>query len=113
VRAAVRRTGEARPIRLRVGNLTLDTATRAARRGDQTIELTAREYRLLEYLMRMPGRVCARTLLLEHVWGYGSDPGSNLVDVYMAKLRKKIEAGSQPTLLHSLRGVGYMIKETP
>jgi len=113
VRALVRRTGEARPTYLRVGNLTLDTATRTARRGARTIELTAREYRLLEYLMRMPGRVCTRSLLLEHVWDYGFDPGSNLVDVYVRKLRKKIEAEAQPALLHSLRGVGYLIKEIP
>ncbi len=113
VRALVRRGGESRSTPLRVGDLTLDTATRTARRGDRTIELTAREYRLLEYLMRMPGRVCTRSLLLEHVWDYSFDPGSNLVDVYMRKLRRKIEVESQPALLHSLRGVGYLIKEIP
>ena len=105
-----RRVGEARPVVLRVADLTLDTTTRAARRGASTFELTTREYRLLEYLMRSAGRICGRMTILEKVWDYDFDPGTNLVDVYVKRLREKIDDGFEPKLLHTVRGMGYVLK---
>jgi len=110
VRALVRRGGDVKSPTLRVGDLTLDTITRRAERGGRKIELTTREYRLLEFLMRSAGRVCSRMMILEKVWDYHFDPGSNLVDVYVGKLREKIDAGSDVKLLHSVRGEGYVMK---
>jgi DNA-binding response OmpR family regulator len=113
VRALTRRGGENRPVVLRVADLTLDTVTRRARRGGAEIELTAREYRLLEFLMRSAGRLCGRMMILEKVWDYDFDPGTNLVDVYVRRLREKIDANFEPRLLHTVRGSGYVLKETP
>ena len=113
VRALGRRAGEAKPVVLRVANLTLDTITHQARRGDTLIELAAREYRLLEFLMRSSGRVCGRMAILEKVWDYHFDPGTNLVDVYIMRLREKIDADFEPKLLHTARGAGYLLKEVP
>lgn len=113
VRALARRGGDVKTPVLRVGDLTLDTITRMADRGGRKIELTTREYRLLEFLMRSAGRVCSRMIILEKVWDYHFDPGSNIVDVYLRKLREKIETGSDVKLLHSVRGEGYVMKETP
>jgi len=111
VRALTRRGGENKSPLLRVADLTLDTLTRKAQRGDREIELTTREYRLLEFLMRSPGRLCGRMMILEKVWDYDFDPGSNLVDVYLMRLREKIDAGFDRKLLHTVRGAGYMLKE--
>jgi DNA-binding response OmpR family regulator len=111
VRALGRRGGETKSPVLRVGDLTLDTVTREARRGGVTIELTTREYRLLEFLMRSAGRICGRMAILEKVWDYDFDPGSNLVDVNVMRLREKIDADFEPKLLHTVRGIGYMMKE--
>ncbi|HVV00892.1 MAG TPA: response regulator transcription factor [Verrucomicrobiae bacterium] len=111
VRALGRRAGESRATVLQVGNLTLDTVSHAAQRGGRNIELTAREYRLLEYLMRSAGRICGRMAILEKVWDYNFDPGSNLVDVNVMRLREKIDAEFEPKLLQTARGLGYMIKE--
>ena len=111
VRALGRRGGESKSPVLRIGSLTLDTVTREARRGGVTIELTTREYRLLEYLMRSAGRICGRMAILEKVWDYDFDPGSNLVDVNVMRLREKIDAGFEPKLLHTVRGIGYVMKE--
>ena len=113
VRALVRRGSGVKPPVLRVGDLTLDTISRVAERGGRKIELTTREYRLLEYLMRSAGRVCSRMMILEKVWDYSFDPGSNLVDVYVGKLREKIDAGREVKLLHSVRGECYVMKESP
>jgi DNA-binding response OmpR family regulator len=113
VRALARRGNDMTSSVLRVSDLTLDTVTRVAQRAGVKIELTTREYRCLEYLMRSAGRVCSRMMILEKVWDYSFDPGSNLVDVYVSKLREKIDAGSQLRLLHSVRGEGYVIKEAP
>ena len=113
MRALTRRGGENKSTTLRVADLTLDTLTHKAQRGGATIELTAREYRLLEFLMRAAGRLCARMMILEKVWDYGFDPGTNLVDVYIRRLREKIDANFQPKLLHTVRGSGYVLKETP
>ena len=113
VRALGRRANDTKAVVLRVADLTLDTVTRQARRGGATIELAAREYRLLEFLMRSTGRVCGRMAILEKVWDYDFDPGTNLVDVYIKRLREKVDAGFEPKLLHTVRGVGYVLKESP
>jgi len=111
VRALTRRSGENKSTVLRVADLTLDTVTHRAQRGDANIELTAREYRLLEFLMRSAGRLCGRMMILEKVWDYDFDPGTNLVDVYLKRLREKVDANYEVKLLHTVRGVGYMMKE--
>jgi DNA-binding response OmpR family regulator len=111
VRALCRRGGETKSVVLRVGDLTLDTVLHQARRGDAVIDLAAREFRLLEYLMRCKGRVCDRMAIVESVWDYDFDPGSNLVDVYIMRLREKIDASFEHKLLHTVRGVGYVLKE--
>ena len=111
VRSLGRRGGEPKSVVLRVADLSLDTITRVAQRGGNTFELTTREYRLLEYLMRSAGRVCGRMAILEKVWDYNFDPGTNLVDVYVKRLREKIDEGFEPKLLHTVRGAGYVLKE--
>lgn len=111
VRALARRQSSSKSLRLKVADLTLDTLTRQAQRGAKVIELTAREYRLLECLMRVPGRLCGRMTLLESVWDYDFDPGTNLVEVYIKRLREKIDADFEPKLLHTVRGVGYVMRE--
>ena len=83
---------------------------KAARRGDDAIPLTDREYRLLEFLMRSQGRICGRMSILEKVWDFDFDPGTNLVDVYVRRLREKIDADREPRLLHTVRGVGYTLR---
>ncbi len=113
VRAMGRRAGEGRASVLQLADLALDTVTRVARRGGTTIELTAREYRLLEFLMRSAGRICGRMTILEKVWDYDFDPGTNLVDVYVRRLREKIDSSFEPRLLHTVRGVGYVMREAP
>lgn len=111
VRALLRRGSETRDVTLRVADLSLDTTTRIAKRGQRRIDLTNREFRLLEYLMRSAGRICGRMMIIERVWEYNFDPGTNVVDVYIRKLREKIEEPGEAKLLHSVRGAGYMIKE--
>jgi DNA-binding response OmpR family regulator len=113
VRALGRRGSETKSPVLRVADLTLDTVTREARRGGAAIELTTREYRLLEFLMRSAGRICGRMAILEKVWDYDFDPGSNLVDVNVMRLREKIDADFEPKLLHTVRGIGYVMKASP
>ena len=113
VRALTRRSAENKSTVLRVADLTLDTVTHRAQRGGGDIELTAREYRLLEFLMRSPGRLCGRMMILEKVWDYDFDPGTNLVDVYVRRLREKIDTNFEPKLLHTVRGAGYVLKEQP
>jgi DNA-binding response OmpR family regulator len=111
VHALTRRGGESDSALLRLADLTLDTVKRSAQRGTRKIELTNREFRLLEYLMASAGRVCSRMMILEKVWEYQFDPGSNIVDVYVRKLREKIDGPGEPPLLLSVRGVGYTIRE--
>jgi DNA-binding response OmpR family regulator len=113
VRALTRRSSENKSTGLRVADLMLDTLTHKAQRGGATIELTVREYRLLEFLMRSAGRLCGRMMILEKVWDYSFDPGSNLVDVYIRRLREKIDDGFEAKLLHTVRGSGYVLKEAP
>lgn len=110
VRALTRRGADSKSTVLRVADLTLDTLKHQAHRGASTIELTIREYRLLEFLMRSADRLCGRMMILEKVWDYGFDPGTNLVDVYIRRLREKIDAGFEPKLLHTVRGAGYVLK---
>ena len=113
VRALTRRSGENKSPVLRVADLTLNTVTHRAQRAGTDIELTAREYRLLEFLMCSAGRLCGRMMILEKVWDYDFDPGTNLVDVYIKRLRQKIDANFEPKLLHTVRGAGYVLKERP
>ncbi len=113
VRALGRRGGEVKSTLLRLANLTLDTVSHRAERGGKTFELTAREFRLLEFLMRTPGRICGRMSIIEKVWDYDFDPGTNLVDVYVKRLREKIDDDFEPKLLHTVRGIGYVLKEAP
>jgi DNA-binding response OmpR family regulator len=111
VRALGRRSGEVKPVLLQVADLTLNTVTRQARRGEEIIDLSTREYRLLEHFMRSPGRVSSRMELLEAVWDYSFDPGTNVVDVYVGRLREKIDEGHKMKLLQTVRGMGYVLKE--
>src|SRR5664280_934426 len=111
IRALGRRGGESKPLILRMADLSLDTVTHEARRSGVLIELTSREYRLLEFLMRSAGRICGRMAILEKVWDYDFDPGSNLVDVNIMRVREKIDEGFESKLLHTVRGIGYVMKE--
>ena len=96
---------------LQVGDLAIDQATREVRRGDELIELTPKEYTVLEYLARHAGRVMSRTLITEYAWGYHFDPGTNIVDVVINHLRKKVDARHARKLITTVRGVGYVLKE--
>ena len=111
VRALVRRGGDNKSIVLRLADLALDTISHEIKRGNAKIELTVREYRLLEFLLRNTGRICGRMSIIEKVWDYDFDPGTNLVDVYVKRLREKIDDGFEPKLLHTVRGIGYVLKE--
>lgn len=95
---------------MQVADLTLDVDTREVRRGDTLIELTPKEYTVLEYLMRHHGRVMSRTLITEYAWGYHFDPGTNIVDVVINHLRKKIDADHEKKLISTVRGVGYVVR---
>jgi two-component system copper resistance phosphate regulon response regulator CusR len=96
---------------LRVGDLEIDQATHEVRRGGVPIEVTPKEYTVLEYLARHAGRVMSRTLITEYAWGYHFDPGTNIVDVVINHLRKKVDAGHARKLITTVRGVGYVLKE--
>lgn len=109
VRALVRRvTGETISL-YKVRDLKMDLAKREVTRGSRRIVLTEREFRLLEHLMRAPGTVVTRTQIIEHVWEYRFDPGTNLVDVYIQRLRRKIDDGEDSRLIQTVRGVGYSV----
>jgi DNA-binding response OmpR family regulator len=110
VHAVTRRAAGNSQSLLQVGDLTMNLLTREVRRGDARIELTPREFTLLEHLMRSPGRVLTRVQICEQVWDYHFAPGTNLVDVYVQRLRKKVDGASQPKLLETIRGVGYRIQ---
>jgi DNA-binding response OmpR family regulator len=110
VRALLRRGGPRSQPVLAVADLALDPAAHAVTRGGRSIDLTAREYSLLEYFLRNAGRVLTRVMIAEHVWGLSFDCESNIIDVYVGYLRRKIDAGSSIPLLHSVRGVGYVLK---
>jgi two-component system, OmpR family, response regulator len=111
LRAVVRRGAPERPSVLRVGDLTLDPATRRVARGDAPIALTAREFALLEYLMRHRGEVQSRTRLIEHVWDFAFDGDSNVVDVYVRYLREKVDRPFGRDSIETVRGAGYRLRE--
>jgi heavy metal response regulator len=110
LRALARRPPAVQDQTLRVENLALDTRSHEARRAEQLIELSAREYRLLEFLMRHPGQVLTRTQIAEQVWGYDFDANSNVVDVYIRYLRRKVDDAFEPKLIQTVRGVGYKLE---
>jgi DNA-binding response OmpR family regulator len=110
VEALGRRPKAILPPVLRVADLALDTGSREVRRAGKLIDLTPKEYAVLEYLMRHPGRVMPRTLITEYAWDYHFDPGTNIVDVVITRLRKKLDSGREPRLIHTVRGVGYVIR---
>jgi heavy metal response regulator len=111
VRSLLRRSGLEKSTTLRVADLQLDTVSHKARRRDTTIELTGKEYALLEYFMRNVNRVLTRTVLSEHIWNYNFDTGTNIIDVYVNHLRTKIDEDFDPKLIHTVRGVGYVMKD--
>lgn len=109
LRAVLRRPAEALPTVLRVGTLALDTAARSASRGPRRIALTAKEYAVLEVLMRHPGQVLTREHISQHAWDDNYDPLSNVIDVYIGRLRRKIDAAGEPPMLETMRGAGYRL----
>jgi two-component system OmpR family response regulator len=112
IEALARRTEpETQATRYVVGDLTLDRLSHKVTRGGETIPLQAREFRLLEYLMRHAGQVVTRTMLLEHVWDYHFDPQTNVIDVHVSRLRSKIDKGFPTPLLHTVRGAGYVVRD--
>jgi DNA-binding response OmpR family regulator len=111
VQALIRRsTQTAEPTLLNFSNLSLNLLTREVTRNGKKIELHAREFSLLEYMLRNPGRVLSKTMILEHVWDYAFDPKTNVVDVLVCRLRNKIDRDFDPKLIHTLRGFGYALK---
>ncbi len=110
VEALGRRPKQIAPKSYRVGDLELTPATREVARAGRRIDLTPKEYAVLEYLMRHAGRVMSRTLITEYAWDYHFDPGTNIVDVVINRLRKKVGAGQSTRLIHTVRGVGYVVK---
>jgi two-component system copper resistance phosphate regulon response regulator CusR len=110
VEALSRRPKQVTPPVLAVADLTLDTGTREVRRGGRPVDLTPKEYAVLEYLMRHAGRVMSRTLITEYAWDYHFDPGTNIVDVVINRLRKKLDSGQDRKLIHTVRGVGYIVR---
>ena len=113
LQALIRRSsGITEPTRLKVGDLSLDLLTREVFRAGESIELQPREFALLEYLMRNAGRIVSRTMIMEHVWNYNFDPQTNVVEARMTRLRDKIDRSHNKKLIHTIRGVGYVIKES-
>jgi len=102
----------AEPTRLAVGDLSVNLLSREVVRAGEKLDLQAREFALLEYLMRNAGRVVSKTMILEHVWGYSFDPQTNVVDVLVCRLRNKVEKDFAGKLIHTIRGVGYVLKES-
>lgn len=111
VRALLRRRQPTALLTLTVATLSLDPITRIVKRGERRLDLTQKEFALLEYLMRHAGQVVTRTMIAEHVWGFNWDRLTNVIDVYVNHLRKKVEPSDEPRLIHAVRGVGYIIRE--
>ena len=112
IEAVQRRSGvpdQVQPTRLGYDDLEIDLITRRVTRGGNRIELQPREFSLLEFLLRHKGQVVTRSMLLERVWDYHFDPGTNVIDVHVSRLRKKLDGGSQKPLLHTVRGAGYRL----
>ncbi len=113
IHALLRRaSGTPETVRLAVGDLTVDLLAREVKRGKDLIELQPREYSLLEYMMRNAGRVVSKTMILERVWDYSFDPQTNVVDVLVCRLRNKIDKDFPEKLIHTIRGVGYVLKRS-
>ena len=110
VRSLLRRGGPEKSTTLSVADLTLDLVSHKATRGENLIELTGKEYTLLEYFMRNTNKVLSRTIISEHIWNYNFDTGTNIIDVYINHLRNKIDGEFEKKLIHTVRGVGYMMK---
>jgi len=110
IRALLRRKGEVGDPLLRVEDLVLDPARRLVTRGGEKIDLTSKEFALLEYLMRNAGRVVSRAMISEHVWNYDFDTETNIIDVYINYLRRKIDSGQEKKLIYTVRGSGYVLK---
>jgi len=111
VRALLRRQTEAKLPVLEFADLVLDPSRRTVHRGGRKIELTAKEYALLDYFMRNPGRVLTRSMIADRVWDYNFDSMTNIIDVYVNYLRRKIDSEGEHKLIHTVRGVGYVLKE--
>lgn len=111
VQALIRRSsGSAEASRLTLGDLSMDLLKREVRRGGEKIELQPREFALLEYLMRNPERVVSKTMILEHIWDFHFDPQTNVVDVLISRLRSKVDRDFPQKLIHTIRGIGYVLK---
>jgi two-component system, OmpR family, response regulator len=110
VEALLRRPAEIRDTVLRVGPLELDLIERTAKRGERTIDLLPREFRLLEYMMRRKDQMLTRAMLLEEVWNYKFVPQTNLVDVHMGRLRRKVDEPDEPPMIHNVRGMGFILR---
>jgi len=111
IRALLRRSQPREGDVFRFADLSLDTATRVVTRGDDAIDLTVQEFDLLEFFMRHPRQVLSRDRIYERVWGYDFGGESNVIEVYISYLRSKLEAGGRPRLIHTVRGVGYVLRE--
>jgi two-component system response regulator MprA len=111
IRALLRRAQPNRPKVLRFSDLSLDTGTRQASRVDRVINLTAKEYELLELFLRHPRQVLTRDMIFDHVWGYDFGGESNIIEVYVRYLRQKLEVEEEPRLIHTVRGMGYVLRE--
>jgi len=111
IRSLLRRGSLEKSTLLACADLELDTITHKARRGGKQIDLTAKEYALLEYFLRNKDRVLSRTIISEHIWDYNFDTGTNLIDVYVNHLRNKIDSTFEKRLIHTVRGVGYVLRE--
>lgn len=111
LRSILRRSSVEKSTKLHCGDLMLDAVSHTAFRWGKEIELTSREYSLLEYLMRNKGKIVSRSMITQHVWQYNFDPETNIIDVYIKRLRAKIERPGSPKLLNSIRGVGYRLRE--
>jgi len=112
VRALLRRHHRTELLILRVADLMLDRVKHSVRRGEREIDLTSKEFALLEYLMQNAGQVLTRTMIAEHVWNLDWDPLTNVIDVFVSHLRRKIERPDEPRLIHAVRSVGYVIRES-
>jgi two-component system OmpR family response regulator len=112
IQALLRRASmSASPVRLTAGDLSVDLVTREIRRGEAQIELQPREFSLLEFFLRNKGAVLSKTVIMEHVWDYHFDPQTNVVDVLVSRLRSKVDRGFDRKLIHTIRGVGYVLKD--
>lgn len=111
IRALLRREKTVKSTKLQVGDLIIDPANHEVSRNGKEISLSSKEYRLLDYMMRRPGHVCTRTMIGEHIWGYNFTDDSNVIDVYISYLRKKIDTGFKVKLIHTVRDIGYKIED--